>query len=273
MGNLKYEVIEIDNKEVTFDISELATNKNLYVNATEIGKHFNKRPADWLRGSDTKEYVKAVSRYADLRNEDLVTTKQGGKHQGTWLHSKLIIAYARWLNPVFAVKCDNKIQEMLQNQTQVQTQQNDILPAIVEMAKVNQQIVKSNQELISNITEMNKGLHQMLAGFANMQQDIKVMKKKVDCDLVGSMNIWGTQINKIRERQDGLNPLHLDTIRDYINIRAKELYDGTDTNYQSITRAIYSYINSEFGVSSYYHINYSQLEDALALIKNIDIKA
>lgn len=272
MENLKYEVIEIDNKEVTFDISELATNKNLYVNATEIGKHFHKKPGNWLRSSDTKEYIDAVSGCSDMSYEKLITTKQGGKHQGTWLHSKLIIAYARWLNPVFAVKCDNKIQEMLQNPTQVQTQQNDILPAIVEMAKVNQQIVKSNQELISNITEMNKGLHQMLAGFANMQQDLKTIKRDIVI-INGGLNMCADQTIKIRETQDGLHPKSIDLIREYINNRAKALCDGTDTNFQSITRAIYSYINSEFGVSSYYHLKNVDLEGALKMIQNINIKA
>jgi len=156
--------------------------------------------------------------------------------------------------------------------TQVQTQQNDILPAIVEMAKVNQQIVQSNQELISNITEMNKGLHQMLAGFANMQQDLKTIKRDVVI-INGGLNMCADQTIKIRETQDGLHPKSIDLIREYINNRAKVLCDGTDTNFQSITRAIYSYINSEFGVSSYYHLKNVDLEGALKMIENINIKA
>jgi len=37
--NTKYEIIEIDNKEVTFDMSNLASSKSLYINATEIAKN------------------------------------------------------------------------------------------------------------------------------------------------------------------------------------------------------------------------------------------
>jgi len=91
-------------------------NKNLYINATKIAKEFNKLPADWLKTKETKSYIEAVSRYDNIHNGDLVVVKRGGNDknsQGTWIHKKLIIAFARWLLPDFAVWCDTQIEDIL----------------------------------------------------------------------------------------------------------------------------------------------------------------
>jgi ribosomal protein L7/L12 len=89
---------------------------SLYINATKIAKHFKKLPADWLRLKDTKAYIEAISRYGNPHNDELVVVKQGGnaQEQGTWIHKKLIISFARWLSPDFAVWCDGVIEEILQ---------------------------------------------------------------------------------------------------------------------------------------------------------------
>jgi frataxin-like iron-binding protein CyaY len=99
------------------DIEVIFDNSNsLYINATEIAKHFNKLPKDWLKTKDTKAYLEAFSRKDNIPNGKLVIIKQGGnaKEQGTWIHKKLIIAFARWLSPDFAVWCDEVIEEILQ---------------------------------------------------------------------------------------------------------------------------------------------------------------
>ena len=54
----------------------------------------------------------------NLSTEDsLVIVVQSGvpENQGTWLHPKLVIDFARWLNPEFALWCDEKIEEILKN--------------------------------------------------------------------------------------------------------------------------------------------------------------
>jgi hypothetical protein len=96
--------------EVFFDHSN-----SLYINATEIAKHFNKLPKDWLKTKDTKAYLEAFSRKENHPNDELVVIKQGGnaQEQGTWIHKKLIISFARWLDPYFAVWCDEVIEEIL----------------------------------------------------------------------------------------------------------------------------------------------------------------
>ena len=98
--------------EVIFNNSD-----SLYINATKIAKHFKKKPDDWLRTKQTKEYIEAIySHFGNMRNGDLVVVRKGGNDKsitGTWIHRRLIIAFARWLSPDFAVWCDLQIEDIL----------------------------------------------------------------------------------------------------------------------------------------------------------------
>ncbi len=95
--------------------------ETIYINATKVAKQFNKLPADWLRTKETKEYIKAIAHYGNLHNGDLVVVRKGGNDlslTGTWIHRKLIIAFARWLSPDFAVWCDIQIENILKSKQQ-----------------------------------------------------------------------------------------------------------------------------------------------------------
>ena len=153
---------------------------------------------------------------------------------------------------------------------QLQPQEQNILPVLVEMAKVNQMLVQSNQEIVANLTNMNAGLHEMLATMHNIKHDTSRIKEDMKV-VSGGLAINATQVNHLRHKINALSPILLDKIRDTIEIRANELSDGTKTNIQSITRAIYSYINNEFDVSSYYYLTEEQTWKALSIIKNINI--
>ncbi len=267
--NTKYEIIEIDNKEVTFDMSNLASSKSLYINATEIAKKFNKQPKDWLRLKESREYMEAISQEANLPFEKLTNVIHGGTHKGTWLHSDLYIVFARWLNPTFAVKCDKKIREILEGNSLPQEQ--NILPVLVEMAKVNQMLVQSNQEIVANLTNMNAGLHEMLSTIHNIKQDTSRIKRdieNVDKSIITSSNLT---MSTIRCTFRFLSPVQIDAVRKAIDTRAEQLCIGTKTNIQSIKRAIYSYINSEYNITSYYHIPQVEVLNAIELIENINI--
>jgi frataxin-like iron-binding protein CyaY len=89
---------------------------SLYINATKIGREFGKKPVDWLKTKETKDYLEAFSKLKNTVVDELIIIKKGGnqkKEQGTWIHKKLIISFARWLDPYFAVWCDEVIEEIL----------------------------------------------------------------------------------------------------------------------------------------------------------------
>lgn len=95
---------------------------SVLINATQMGKAFNKRPSHWLRLQSTEEFIKAlkISRCSDVDNglfpyeeKPLVNVIQGGKNQGTWMDEDVALEYSRWLNPLFAIWTNKHIKELL----------------------------------------------------------------------------------------------------------------------------------------------------------------
>lgn len=87
-----------------------------WFNATEAAKRYGKRPGDWLDLPDTQKYLEAVQRrYGKI---PYVETRRGGNTRlsgfaGTWLHPKLAVAFARWLDIDFELWCDEQIDKIL----------------------------------------------------------------------------------------------------------------------------------------------------------------
>lgn len=91
-----------------------------WFNATAVAERFGKRPNDWLILPATKTYILALERrYGKI---PYVKTRRGGNNKtntrnsgngGTWLHPKLGVSFARWLDDDFAVWCDEQIDGLL----------------------------------------------------------------------------------------------------------------------------------------------------------------
>ena len=114
-----------------------------WFNATHVAAQFDKEPFDWLRQAETVKYMVALCKamgnsgfvpefnkinqlaergkdvrrlLADLgKRTGLVKTKTGAPENGggTWMHPKLGVPYARWLDVNFAVWCDMQIENIL----------------------------------------------------------------------------------------------------------------------------------------------------------------
>ena len=91
-----------------------SSGKNVMVNATEMAKSFDKRPAKWLELPSTKEFLSTLT---DVRKSDfaLIQTEKGGINGGggTWMHEDVALEFARWLSPAFAIWCNDRIKELL----------------------------------------------------------------------------------------------------------------------------------------------------------------
>jgi len=116
----KYEIIDIDTVEVTVDVSLLPKANEMHFNATVIAKHFGKKPSDWLKTEPAKEYIDILSRRENIPYENLVRTVQGGKNQGTWLHNKLTLPFARWCSVEFEYNLDKWIDSRINEEHQRQ---------------------------------------------------------------------------------------------------------------------------------------------------------
>ena len=77
-----------------------------WFNATDAAGKFGKLPNDWLRLPATQDYLAALGRkYGKI---PYFKTRRG-QSGGTWLHPKLTVPFARWLDIDFAVWCDEQI--------------------------------------------------------------------------------------------------------------------------------------------------------------------
>lgn len=109
----------------SFDGIPVSFTDAAYLHATKIAAKFQKQAKDYLRNERTTSYMAALDKYLNpvrrnrlTKQNQLVIIKQGGKpqEQGTWLHPKLAIDFARWLSPEFAVWCDGQIETILHPQ-------------------------------------------------------------------------------------------------------------------------------------------------------------
>jgi len=105
-------------EKVQIDI-DFSLNQTVYLNATKVAYAFNKDLSNWKRSKQTTQYIDVLLSSVDftelkLTENDLFKVVLGkGKDQGTWIHKSLIILFARWLSPEFAVWCDLQIEEIL----------------------------------------------------------------------------------------------------------------------------------------------------------------
>jgi ribosomal protein L7/L12 len=109
-------------------------NSNLYLNATKVAKSFNKDVREWKRSKQTIDYINALNDVG-FSHTTLIKVVSGNfsdkREQGTWIHKKLIIAFARWLNPDFAVWCDGVIEEILSQKTETISRKEEIESQLV----------------------------------------------------------------------------------------------------------------------------------------------
>lgn len=132
---------------------------NVMVNATEMAISFSKKPVEWMRNQQAKDFITELSKVRNLTFADLVIVRKGSPENGggTWLHEDVALEFARWLSPAFAIWCNDRIKELLQ--TGVTTTANDD-ETILHAIQVLQQRVEANKQRI-----------QILEGENSIQQE------------------------------------------------------------------------------------------------------
>ena len=69
-----------------------------YINATQLCQAGEKKFNDWYRSDSTKVLIDTLSFNTGIPVLDLVETKRGGNHSGSWIHPDLGIQLAQWIN-------------------------------------------------------------------------------------------------------------------------------------------------------------------------------
>lgn len=97
-----------------------------WFNATLAAKKYGKRPARWLDLDETKEYISALDTIANDGQNGIWVKTRRGNNGGSWLHPKLAVRYAQWLDARFAVWCDMQIDAILRHEILVTADDNEI---------------------------------------------------------------------------------------------------------------------------------------------------
>lgn len=125
MKKSRYEVVVVNDLEVTFDVSIFRKTEELWFNATEVAKRFDKRPYDYLRNEQTEEYLQAVGKHYGISRTELVKTVNGGKYKGTYIHKLIAFDFCRWCSPEFAVDMDKFLYDYIADERVRKAARND----------------------------------------------------------------------------------------------------------------------------------------------------
>lgn len=111
----------IENNVIPFHYQGQAVrfNSDGWINATDVARRFGKKPIKWLELPSTKSYMAALERHLchEVRKSDFKLVEAiRGRRAGTWLHPKLAVAFARWLDDDFAVWADLHIDALLRGE-------------------------------------------------------------------------------------------------------------------------------------------------------------
>lgn len=87
-----------------------------WFNATEAAGRFGRRVDVWLKTNETRDYIAALCEMSNTTEKGYLKTKRGAGG-GTWLHPKLAVRFAQWLDPRFAVWCDIQIDGLLRGKS------------------------------------------------------------------------------------------------------------------------------------------------------------
>ncbi|RFC32896.1 MAG: KilA-N domain-containing protein [Candidatus Nitrotoga sp. SPKER] len=95
-----------------FDDIAVTFTEDAWFNATEVADKHKRRVTDWLNNIETQNYLAALAEILKVPKEHLLKTRRG-RYGGTWMHPRLAVAFARWLDVRFGVWCDDQIFQIL----------------------------------------------------------------------------------------------------------------------------------------------------------------
>ncbi|MCD5997260.1 KilA-N domain-containing protein [Pseudomonas sp. CDFA 602] len=91
-------------------------NADGWINATAAAARFGREPYEWMRLPDTERYLDGLKRrYGEIPyvKTSRARADRGG---GTWIHPKLGVKFARWLDVDFEIWCDEQIDTLIRGE-------------------------------------------------------------------------------------------------------------------------------------------------------------
>ena len=123
---------------------------HVYANANQMANGFggSQKLKDWKRSENTKRYIEALEAKGKF-STPLIDTKIGGINGGeTWIHEKLVLNFARYLNVEFELWCDEQIATLLrEGSVSINKKQNLLLSIIQSSTEVERAVALNKYEL------------------------------------------------------------------------------------------------------------------------------
>lgn len=156
---------------------------HIYANANKMAEAFggSQKLKDWKRSENTKRYIEALEKVMGKNSTSQLILAQKGNsrefEQGTWIHEKLILNFARYLNVEFELWCDEQIATLLR-EGKVEVKQKQLSPAefllqqaqlMVDMEKRVTVVEKDVNRLEHNIRRTQTQDHFTIIAYANMK--------------------------------------------------------------------------------------------------------
>lgn len=169
--------IKMSIQKFSFGSTIVSFSSDAYLNATQIAKHFGKQPRDYLKTQPTQEYISALAENLSIKSKilidknQLVITKKGSSFNGggTWLHPKLAVDFARWLDPKFAVWCDEQIEKILSGNLKLEPVQPALPSDAVVLSKND---VHNLKALLSHLPYMQAYFFRTKSAVRSLNSDI-----------------------------------------------------------------------------------------------------
>jgi hypothetical protein len=205
----KYEIVDINHVEVTVDVSLLQKSHDLFFNANQIAKQFDKKANDFLRLESTQEYISLIlneSGSGNSRFDNLVKTQKGGKHQGTWLHKELAFEFFGWCSAAFRRAMHKWVEKRLNEEHQ---HKQNRLALKTEFLPLTNAILHAHTEI--------KPYH-----FSN------------ECDLINRL-VTGMTAKKFKQAHG------VDSVRDALTVAESQLMDKLQVHNTSLIELGFNY--------------------------------
>lgn len=120
---------------------------HVYANANQMANGFggSQKLADWERSENTKRYMEALNKNKLWKNSII---SEEGRNDGTWIHEKLVLNFARYLNVEFELWCDEQIATLLREvSVSINKKQNLLLSIIQSSTEVERAVALNRYEL------------------------------------------------------------------------------------------------------------------------------
>lgn len=188
---MELRILEYKGTSIQFEVK----NGVVMANATMMAKPFSKKPSDCFKTEQMQRYISKLSEATKIIEADLINVENGN---GTWIHEKLILKLAQWLDVDFEIWCDEQIATLLREEK----------VELKPKPKTRLELAKENVELIQELEAKDEIL-------ALQAPKMRVFDRVLD----------------------GMNTYTLDTVSDTLNIGRTTLAKYLETKKWKMVKA------------------------------------